>query len=379
MRRPSLILGLIFTALAAPGGTRDASAQTAPTAPTAQDWHLEVGLRGGFVRLKPAGTGRADQVDLLDLPGGDYLGQVQAQTGLFVTIPLAGPLALEPSLSLQQNTPTLIVGTMFLGGLRANVALPYGFFAGVGGLVRYRDATQSATQPGIQAALGWRLQVLGPVSVRAEAQFNAYRRTSQTFPYDAYALAVGVSTRLDDPPPRPSPRRRPRPDWEPMVGLAGGYSRLHLVGGGDLAVFSIPGSGTGSLAGIFAPGTSPFFFVVPIAGPLALEVGTDAHRAQSSGPNTVFSGQVSPRLDWAFGPHWYVAAGGRTHVLAGTGKPVVAVPGAAVGAGYRLDVTPDVMARAELSYSVDRGRRDFGVTPVNALGLSIGLMVAPLR
>jgi len=345
----------------------------------AQDWHLEVGLRGGFVRLKPAGTGRADQVDLLDLPGGDYLGQVQAQTGLFVTVPVAGPFALEPSLSLQQNTPTLIVGTMFLAGLRANVALPAGFFAGAGALVRYRDATKAAMQPGVQAALGWRVQVLGPVSLRAEAQFNAYKRTSQTFPYDAYAVAVGVSTRLDDPPPKPAARRRPRPDWEPMVGLAGGYSRLHQIGGTDFAVFSLPGAGTGSLAGVFAPGTSPFFFVLPLTGPLALEVGSDAHRAQSNGPRTVFSGQVSPRLDWALGPHWYVAAGERTHVVAGTGRPVVAVPGAALAAGYRIDITPDVMARTELSYAVDRGRLDFGLNPVNTLGLSFGLMVAPLR
>jgi len=355
------------------------SAAALPARASAQAWHLEVGLRGGFVRLKPAGTGQADQVDLLDLPGGDYLGQVQGQTGLFVTIPVAGPLALEPSLSLQQNTPTLIVGTMLLAGLRADLALPYGFFAGLGGLVRYRDATQSATQPGIQGAVGWRVQVLGPVSVRAEAQFNAYRRTSQTFPYDAYAVALGVSTRLDDPAPRPAGRRRPRPDWEPMVGLAGGYAHLHFVGAGDLAVFTVPGGGTGSLAGIFAPGVPPFFLVVPAFGPLAVEVGTDAHRAQSAGPNTVFSGQVSPRLDLSLSPHWYVAAGARAHVLAGTGKPVVVVPGAALAAGWRTDVTPDVMMRAELFYSMDHGRSDFGIDPANALGFSLGLMVAPLR
>jgi len=356
-----------------------ASALSGLAPAAAQDWHLEVGLRGGFVRLKPAGTGQADQVDLVDLPGGDFLGQVQGQTGLFVTIPVAGPVALEPSLSLQQNTPKLIVGTMFLAGLRADLALPGGFFAGIGGLVRYRDAPQSATQPALQVALGWRVQVLGPVSLRAEAQVNTYKRTSQTFPYDAYAVAVGVSTRLDGPAPRPAAHRRPRPAWEPMVGVAGGYARLHFVGGSDLAVFALPGGGTGSLAGIFAPGITPFFFVVPAAGPLAVEVGTDLHRAQSAGPSTVTSGQLSPRLDLSLSPHWYVAAGARAHLLAGTGKPVVVVPGAALAAGWRTDVTPGVLMRAELSYTSDHGRIDFGIAPANALGFSIGLMVAPLR
>jgi hypothetical protein len=50
-----------------------------------------------------------------------------------------------------------------------------------------------------------------------------------------------------------------------------------------------------------------------------------------------------------------------------------------VAAGYRVDVATDVIARAELSYSVDRQRPDFGVSPTNSLGLSLGLMVAPMR
>lgn len=364
----SLIIGLL--AALAVGGARELPAQ---------DWHPEVGIRGGVVRLKRAGSGQHDQIDLVDLPGGDYLGQVQAQSALFAVVPVAGPLAIEPSLSLQQNTPTLIVGTMLLAGLRADVALPYGAYAGLGALVRYRDATQSATQPGIQAALGWRVEVRGPVSARVEAQFNGFKKTSQTFPYDAYALEVGVSTRLDRPAPRPVPHPSPRPDWEPMIGMAGGYSRLHLIGGGDLAVFSFPGTGSGSLAGIFAPGTPAFFFLVPVTGPLALEVGADLHRAQTTGPNTVFSGQLSPRLDLALGPHWYLAALLRAHFLSGTGKPLVAVAGTGMAAGYRIDVLPDVALRTELSYALDRGRADFGVTPVNTLGLTMGLMVAPLR
>ena len=138
MQRP-----LIVAALAA------SAALGFATPAAAQVWHTEVGLRGGFVRVKPTGTGKADQIDLVDLPGGDYLGQVQTQSALFVVIPVSGPLALEPSLSLQQNTPTLVVGTMMLAGLRADIALPGGFYGGLGGLLRYRDATQSATQPGI--------------------------------------------------------------------------------------------------------------------------------------------------------------------------------------------------------------------------------------
>lgn len=368
MHRPLIVA--MLTALAAVGVSASAPAQA---------WHTEIGLRGGFVRLKRAGTGHADQIDLVDLPGGDYLGQVQAQSALFAVIPLSGPLALEPSLSLQQNTPTLIVGTMMLAGLRADVALPGGWYGGVGGVLRYRDAVQPAAQPGLQGAVGWRVQVLGPVSLRAEIQFTAFKKTAQTFPYDTYAFEIGMSTRLDDPPSKPAAHPRPRPDWEPMVGLAGGYTRLHLIGGGDLAVFSLPGTGTGSLSGIFAPGTAPFFFILPVAGPVAVEVGADAHRAQAPGPSTVFSGQISPRLDVALSRHWYVAAGPRAHFLSGTGTALVAVAGAGLGAGYRWDVTPDVSARTELSYTLDRGRKDFGVTPANSLGLSIGLMVAPLR
>lgn len=354
-----------------------ATAAVRPAA--AQAWHPELGLRGGLVRLKPAGTGHSDQVDLLDLPGGDYLGQIQSQSALYLVVPLGGRLALEPSLSFQQNTPALIVGTMALLGLRADVALGRGFFAAVGGTLRYRDAASPAMQPGIQGALGWAVQVMGPVSFRVEAQATAFRRTALTFPYDAYAFLVGMDTRLDDRPPPPSAHRRPRPLWEPMVGVQGGYYRLHIVGTGDIAVLSLPGNGAGSLAGVFAPGPAPFFFVLPLAGPVALEVGADAHRSQSSGPNTVFTGQIAPRLDWALGAHWYLAAGGRLHLLKGTGTALVAPPGGVVAAGYRVEVTADVIARAELSYSVDRQRVDFGVLPTNSLGLSLGLMVAPMR
>jgi hypothetical protein len=346
----------------------------------AQAWHPEIGLRGGLVRLKPTGTGRSDQVDLLDLPGGDYLGQVQSQSALYLVIPLGGRLALEPSLSFQQNTPALIVGTMALMGLRADVALGRGFFAAVGGALRYRDASTAAFQPGVQGAVGWGAQLMGPVSLRVEAQVTAFRRTSLTFPYDAYALLVGMSTRLDDRPPPPSARRKRRPIWEPMVGVQGGYYRLHVIGAGeDIAVLSLPGNGSGSLTGVFAPGPAPFFFVVPLGGPLALEVGADAHRSQSSGPVTVFTGQIAPRVDWALGEHWYVAAGGRFHLLKGTGTALVAPPGVAVATGYRVEVTADVIARAELSYNVDRERSDFGVSPTNSLSFTVGLMVAPVR
>lgn len=342
-----------------------------------QAWHTELGIRGGWVRLKQAGTGRPDQIDLIDLPGGDYLGQVQAQSALFLIVPLSGPVALEPSLSLQQNTPSLIVGTMILSGLRADVALPAGWFLGAGGLLRYRDGTGVAMQPGVQLAVGWRTTVLGPISIRAEGQFNGFKKTSQTFAYDAYAFELGLSTRLDSPAPA---RPRPHPDWEPMIGIAGGYARAHLVGGGDLAVFSAPGIGTGSLAGVFAASPAPFFILVPIRGPLAFEVGLDAHRAQSSpGPTTVFSGQIAPRLDLALGRHWYAAVGGRAHFLAGSGEPVVAVPGVGIAGGYRMDVTPDVAFRIELSYALDHGRTDFGIVPANTLGLTMGLMVAPQR
>lgn len=360
--RPLLLIALLASAAAPVPG---------------QSWHTELGIRGGWVRLKHAGTGRPDQIDLIDLPGGDYLGQVQAQSALFMTLPLSGLVALEPSLSLQQNTPSLIVGTTMLAGLRADVALPAGWFLGAGGLLRYRDGTGVAMQPGVQVAVGWRTEVLGPISVRAEAQFNGFKKTSQTFAYDAYAFELGLSTRLDTPTPA---HPRSHPDWEPMIGIAGGYARAHLVGGGDLAVFSAPSLGTGSLAGVFAGGPAPFFFLVPIRGPLAFEVGLDAHRAQSSpGPTTVFSGQVAPRLDLALGPHWYLALGGRAHFLAGSGEPVVAVPGVGLAAGYRLDVTPDVALRTELSYALDHGRTDFGIVPANTLGLTIGLMVAPQR
>src|SRR6266571_8893031 len=59
-----------------------------------QDWTPQLGIQGGILRQKPAGTGQADQVDRWELPSSGTI-----QSGFYLIAPLSGRIGLESSLA----------------------------------------------------------------------------------------------------------------------------------------------------------------------------------------------------------------------------------------------------------------------------------------
>src|SRR5690242_1212586 len=43
------------------------------TAAAQSSWTAELGIQGGFAKVKPAGTGANDAINLFDIPGGSFL------------------------------------------------------------------------------------------------------------------------------------------------------------------------------------------------------------------------------------------------------------------------------------------------------------------
>ena len=62
--RKQLILG-VLTILASP-----VAAQSL--------WHPAIGIQGGYARIKPAGTGRSDAIDLIEFPTPGYVAPLLA-------------------------------------------------------------------------------------------------------------------------------------------------------------------------------------------------------------------------------------------------------------------------------------------------------------
>jgi hypothetical protein len=74
------------------------------TSAAAQSWSTEFGIQGGYTRIKPAGTGARDHIDLFSVPG-DLFGVFPTNASLFAILPWKNKLAIEPSLSVFQGTP----------------------------------------------------------------------------------------------------------------------------------------------------------------------------------------------------------------------------------------------------------------------------------
>lgn len=372
MRRPIIVLAL--TALA-PGG----AAAQAP-------WTPEIGIQGGYIRLKPAGTGQADQIDLYDIPGANFLDVVPAYGSVFAIIPVRGRFALEPTLRFSQTTSNLFpfaftLGTTATLGLRGDYALTRRAYVAAGGVLTYVEAGGvDERQLGVQAALGYRLAVSGRLRFRVEAQWTTMANADQAGigPHNDYALLFGVATPVGSKPATPS-QSRPgaRRAWRRVVGIQAGYTRFHLVGGGDLSLVTFPGAGASGVGGVFAPGPPTLFAIVPVGGGFGVELGLDAHQFQSNG-TTFLSGQLAPRLNYAVGGGWYAAAGGNLHVLRASDVKLSAVSGGTVATGYRLPLTGTLGGRIELNYTVYQAHHSLQQPAANSLGIMFATTV-PLK
>ena len=166
------------------------------TAQAQRAWQSEIGVQGGFVRVKPAGTGKADQLDVFAVPGANYALGLLTQGSVYAIIPASEKLAVEPSFVVAQLDGGTTNTTSRLG-VRANYAFTPTFYAAAGGLLLYLHSSGSQSKTlGLQGAVGYRMHLTGLLNARIEANVSATKRTKNLNPFDSYGVLFGVSTRL---------------------------------------------------------------------------------------------------------------------------------------------------------------------------------------
>lgn len=71
-------------------------------------------------------------------------------------------------------------------------------YAALGGALGYSESGGvHETQLGLQAALGYRVHIGGPINGRVEALALTARKTNNFAPINLYAVLLGVSARLN--------------------------------------------------------------------------------------------------------------------------------------------------------------------------------------
>ncbi len=338
--RPLLTL-LAFTTLT--GGEAGAQAR----------WGPEIGVRGGFIRAKPAGTSVADHKNAIDFPG-------VGNGSIFAIIPVWHRLALEPNVGFSQIslgvpgfTPFFVSATRTDLGLRWDYAITAHLFAAAGGQLLYvESAGLHDTQLGAAVAAGYRASLSRRFVARVEAQVLAtargYRNDLQ--PVNTYSALLGISARAAGAATTPVATGV----WVPEIGVAAGYSHTHLSGLGltaDVTMFASPG--TSAAAGIPAPPT--MFVVIPVWRRLALEPGFDLHRRQDNA-TTGFAATFAARVDVAVARHWYAGVGPVVQVVKDSTTSTVGVSGVAAAWGARFPVAGDVGGRLEIAYATFKER-----------------------
>lgn len=160
----------------------------------AQGWQTELGIQGGFVRVKPAGTHRNDQTDALLAPGFNLGPAFPAPNSLYLIVPVSPKMALEPSLA----GAFLATGTsasVLQAGLRIDYDIASGIY-GAGGALLGR-VSNAGYEAGLQVAGGYRFHLTGPVHARLEANVQTWKGKSGAFrPTNTYGLLFGISARI---------------------------------------------------------------------------------------------------------------------------------------------------------------------------------------
>ena len=360
---------LLLAAFAAP-----AAAQRGQNA-----WRSEVGLRGGFSWFQVAGRANAGRYDMVDLPGGDLLSQGTTYGTLFAVLPWKERVAVEASLSLYQATPPITSATTGVLGLRGDYALTPHLYAAAGGVLSYVEfGGTSERQLGLQAALGYRRHLSGRLDARLEAQVVTMKRASDFIPYDVWSLLFGITTGAR----ATGTRGTTSAPWTLAIGVNGGYQRLHVNGGATFSAFAFPAAGTSGISGLttFGPYPASLFVTIPFGARTAIETGWDLHRVKLyNGNQTATVGQVAPRLDYALGAHWFVAAGaGFRMVKATNGIRLMAQSGVQAAAGYRFPLVGDAGGRVEVSYAVYKKRSGISsyFSDVNLFSMLVGAELA---
>jgi hypothetical protein len=348
----------------------------------AQSWHSEFGFQAGYTRVKPAGTGASDQIDVFSLPAFNLPGIIPAGASLFAIIPWKNRLAVETSAGLFQGNALGLLGdgTFFDLGLRANYAFTPQLYAAVGGRVNWLETGGlSETQLGVQAAVGYRFGFVAGLRGRVEANASFLGKTELLAPANTYGMEFGVSKQLGSAARgRSSAPAKNTRAWQPALGLQGGYSRAHAVGGGgDATTLAFPGLGGGATVLGSPAGPPVLFAILPVGTKIAIEPGLDLNRVQSQG-QTLFGANVTARLNYAVSGGWYAAAGGNLVYLQVTGADAETITGGNVAWGYRFPLVAGLGGRVEIDYTMMAKNDDIGFPAINTFGIQFAATM-PLK
>lgn len=361
-----------------------------------QNWDTEFGIQGGFSRFKLTGapTG-GSQIDVYSIPVSQIVSVYPTTNAAFAVFPMNEKIALEPGLSFVQQAGLggSAVANLATLSLRADYAITRQFYGALGLYSRYTSGGLPPGYPhfqlGLEAAAGFRLHLGPQLNGRIEVQAITVKKSQPAPPFNVYSVLFGVSTPLTER-HAAAGRRGAAPArhgaWVPELGVSAGYTDAHIVGGPDVSVFSFPGAGASSYAGIVAVPSAPSLFAIfPLNDRLAAEVGLDAQNLRAS-TSTVASFQLAPRVDLAFGERWYGALGPQFHFVKNTsnGSAITGVTGISAAWGYRFHLSGALNGRVEASYGVN-AKRNHGaalgggrVPPSSAFGVNFGMMM-PLK
>jgi hypothetical protein len=352
------------------------------TAAAQSSWTRELGIEGGYAKLKPAGTGASDAINLFDIPGGSFALYSSLGGGsVFAILPWHNKLAIETQLSgTQLNLGGTTVTTARLG-LRGDYALSPQFYAAVGGVLHYISGlgTNETMQLGVTAGVGYRRRLTNTINGRLEGNFTATNK-KLLGAFDVYAIRLGISSSLGGGKMAAASRRANNRAWDPAIGFSAGYQNMHLVGTGtDVGGLSFPGLG-GSLGDLglpFAP-TPTMFVIIPMGQKLALEPGVDFHSYSPPGGPSIKVINLAGRLDYAVGSNWYGAAGGHLVDFSPSGGGGGTTDGVDVAWGYRFHLGGAFGGRLEANYSLTAKSSKLGTPAVNTLSVMFGAMM-PLK
>jgi hypothetical protein len=351
------------------------------TAAAQSSWTRELGIQGGFAKIKPAGSGANDAINLFDIPGGSFaLYSSLGGAAIYAILPWHNKLALETQLSgTQLNLAGTTVTTARIG-LRADYAVSPQFYVAAGGVVNYINGlgTPESKQLGLQAAVGYRRRLTNTINGRLEGSFTATDK-KLLGALDVYAVQLGISSSLGGGKMAPASRRANNRAWEPAIGIAGGYQNMHLVGTGtDVGGLSFPGLGA-SLGDVIPLATLPTMFVIiPVGQKLALEPGLDFHSFSPTGSPGVKMINLSARLDYAVGNNWYGAAGGQLFDYMPSGGTSGTTNGVNFAWGYRFHLGGSFGGRLEADYALNGKSSKLALPAVNTLSVMLGATM-PLK
>ena len=352
------------------------TAGLATTVPAQSAWQSEIGIQGGYQRLAAAGSGGSYN-DYFGLPGFNLGPAAPFTPAFFAVFPWKNKIGVELGVAASQLQGTLSA-SLVEADLRLNYALtPQIYAAAGGGLGFISNNGTTEQQLGLQAAVGYRRHLTGPLNGRVEFRTMFRGKTDNLGPSNLYSLLFGVSARTGRGAPRAA--RAGNSVWTRQLGLAGGYASMHPIGGGgDITAMAFPsfGSALGAFGSPEYALPTTLFAIFPVGRKIAIEPGFDLHRLQGGG-STTFSANLSARLDYAVGTRWYGALGGNLNYLKAGGQSASRTA-LQTALGYRFPFTSAFGGRFELNYTMWGKDADNGIAPVNTFAILFGATV-PLK